>query len=595
MKKKKSFEMRLGKNNNSRCNIFQIFVVVIFALLGSRLFYLQIIKGEKYKNLSEKNRVKLKRIEAPRGKIFDSNGELLVTNEAGYRLVYLKERNFDDEIVGKIADLTGFESEYIEKRIKYGEIFPYTRENILLEDLDEKEAHRIMERLSDYPYLQVQTYSKRKYIYDTLASHVLGYVKKISAAEYKRLKEFGYTQRDIIGKNGVEKEYDLQLQGKAGYEYIEVNALNRIVKKLKTREAEQGKDIYLTVDTQLQQHMEEYFKNNKLQGSAIAINPKNGEILTMVSYPTYSLNMFSSRISPEEWTKLTNDKRKPLSDRAITGEYPPGSIFKIITAIALLENGLNPNETIYDPGYYQLGKWKWKSWKAGGHGVVNLRKALVESVNTYFYKLGDEMGYEPIVKTATEFGIGEKTGVDLPGEKSGRLPNESWKRKYVKEGWYRGDTINLSIGQGYLTMTPIQAALAYCIMANKGYAYKPHVANYFQSSDNREYTPRDKYMEMGVPKEYFDTLNEDLIATVEQDNGTAKALRTQGIKVAAKTGSAQNSQSKNTHAWVAGYFPADDPEVVFVVFAEGGGGGGSIAGPAAKSMVDKYLELKGKE
>lgn len=595
MKKKKSFEVRLGKNNSSRCNIFQIFVVVIFALLGSRLFYLQIIKGEKYKNLSEKNRVKLKRIEAPRGKIFDSKGKLLVTNEAGYRLVYMKERKFDDEIVREISHLTGFEKEYIEKRIKYGEIFPYTRENILLEDLDEKEAHRIMEKLSDYPYLQVQTYSKRKYIYDTLASHVLGYVKKISAAEYKKLKGLGYTQRDIIGKNGVEKEYDLQLQGKAGYEYIEVNALNRIVKKLKTREPDQGKDIYLTIDKELQSHMEEYFKSKKLQGSAIAINPKNGEILAMVSYPTYSLNMFSSRISPKEWSKITNDRRRPLSDRAITGEYPPGSIFKIITATALLGKGLNPDETIYDPGYYQIGKWKWKSWKHGGHGFVNLKKALVESVNTYFYKLGDEMGYEPIVKTATKFGIGKKTGIDVPGERSGRLPDESWKRKYVKEGWYRGDTVNLSIGQGYLTMTPLQAAMAYCILANKGYAYRPHVVNYFKGSDSIESVLRDKYMETDVSQRYFDILNEDLIATVEQDNGTAKALRTQGIKVAAKTGSAQNSQYKKSHAWVAGYFPADNPEVVFVVFAEGAGGGGSIAGPAAKSMVDKYLELKGKE
>jgi penicillin-binding protein 2 len=593
--KKKSVGIKLGKNNGNRCRIFQIFVVFIFALLGSRLIYLQVIKGDKYKNLSEKNRVKLKRIEAPRGKIFDSYGELLATNQAGYRLVYLKERKFDEEILEKISELTNFDKGYVEKRIKYGEIFPYTRENVLVEDLDEKDAHRIMERLSDYPYLQVQTYSKREYVYDSLASHILGYVKKISAQEYDKLKESGYTQRDVVGKNGVEKEYDLQLQGKSGYEYIEVNALNRIVKKLKTREAEQGKDIYLTIDMRLQKYMEDYFKTNKLQGSAIAMDPKTGEIITMVSYPTYSLNMFSSRISSENWDKLTRDRRKPLNDRAITGEYPPGSIFKIITSIALLENDLNPDETMYDPGYYQIGKWKWKSWKQGGHGFVNLKKALVESVNTYFYKLGDEMGYEPIIKTARDFGLGEITGIDLPGEKSGRVADEAWKKKNLKEGWYRGDTVNLSIGQGYLTVTPLQAAVAYSVLANHGYAYKPHVMKYLENSEGREDILKEKYIEMDIPNRYFNILNKDLIATVEEEKGTAKAVKTEGIKIAAKTGSAQNSQYKKTHAWIAGYFPAtDEPEVVFVVFVEGGGGGGSIAGPAAKALVDKYLELKGK-
>jgi len=590
---KKKLGIKLGGETENRTLIFQVIVVVIFALLTTRLFYLQVLKGEEYRERSNNNRVKLKRVEAPRGKIFDSHGRLLATNEAGYRLLYLKERKYTEKELGEISQLLDLTEESVERRIKFGEIFPYTRENILVDDLDEKEAHRIMEKLSDYPYLQVQPYAKREYLHDKLASHVLGYVKKISAEEYDELKDLGYTQRDTVGKNGVEKQYDYDLQGKPGYKYIEVNALNRIVKELNQRAPTPGKDMYLTIDSRLQEHMENYFEEKGLQGSFVAINPKNGEIISLVSYPTYSLNMFTSRFTSEEWNSIMNDKRKPLRNRAIAGEYPPGSIFKPILSMALLENGLDPERKYLDPGFYQIGKWKWRPWKRGGHGYVDFEKAITESANPYFYRLGDELGNTKMIKTAADFGMGERTGIDTPGERSGRLPDPDWKRKNMKEPWYRGDTINLSIGQGYLTVTPLQMAYAYSILANKGVAYRPHLVRSLQGKNETIVTKIEKAKELDYPKSYYNLLTKAMVNVVDAGNGTAKVLRTEGVSIAAKSGSAQNSQFEKTHAWIAGYFPAEKPEVVFVAFAEGGGGGGSVAGAAAKAFVDKYLELKG--
>lgn len=593
MRKKERIDLSLGHENlyRGRGIFFRIIILTLFGFLVVRMAYLQVAQNEKYRYMAEKNRVRLRRLEAPRGNIFDSTGELLVSNVSGYRLVYLEERKIDEEKSEAIAELTGHTPEYIKKRVKNGEIFPYTRENVLIENLDEITAHKIMEKLEDYPYLQVQVYSKRKYLNDELASHTLGYVKKISKEEYENLKDEGYSPRDTVGKEGVEKVYDRALQGKAGYEYIEVNALNRAQKKIETKLPLSGGDVHLTLDMRLQKYVEDIFKEEGYTGSLIALNPKNGEIITLVSYPTYSLNTFSSQISTEEWKEIINDPRKPLSNKAIAGEYPPGSVFKVISAFSFLKKGINPKEKFYDNGYYSIGNWKWKAWKVGGHGQVDMRKSIIESANPYYYRLADQIGHEPIIEMARSFGIGRRSGIDITGEKGGILPDPQWKKKILKEGWYKGDTINLSIGQGYLNVTPMQIALTYTILANRGFAYKPHVVKYIDTLEGKEIIKREELYRVKYPKSYYDILNDALVATVSEKNGTTKKLQTPGLEVAAKSGSAQNSQHKETHAWVAGYFPADKPEIVFTVLLEGAGGGGSVAGAVAKKFIDKYLEL----
>ena len=372
MKRKRSV-LRTNKDMNIRTIFLKTFIIIIYSLLGIRLFYLQVYKGEYYHKLSQNNRVKIKTVNAPRGKIYDRNGKLLVTNLPGYKLVYLNGREYDDKILNEISKLVDMPKNSIEKKIKYGEIYTYTGENEILEDLPVERAHIILENLEKYPYLDVVPYSKRNYIYDTFASHTIGYVKPINKKEYEELKDKGYTRNSIVGKQGVEKSYDRELQGKDGLEYIEVNAYNKLVKSIDSVKAIPGKELLLSIDSRLQDQMAKTLEGKK--GAFIAMDVKTGEVITIISNPEYSLNRFAGKFTTEEWNSLISDPLKPLYNRTISSSFPPGSIFKVIPAMGFLQNGIDPDMTIYDPGYYQLGKFRYRSWKHGGHGVANMSKS----------------------------------------------------------------------------------------------------------------------------------------------------------------------------------------------------------------------------
>lgn len=596
--KKNDINMTLGQKKELRHLIVKIIILVAFSFIGLRMFYLQVYKYNKYSYLSQKNRFKKRRLIAERGKFYDVKGRLIVTNGAGYRLIYLNGRKQNTHIVQEISEITGYSQKYISSRIKNGEIFPYTKENILIDDLNENLAHILVEKIQDYPYLEVESYSKRRYLEDSMASHLLGYVKKISKEQYEKLKDLGYTKRDIIGKDGLEKKYDKFLQGKDGFEQIEINALNRVQRKTQTKISPiPGKDLHLTVDSELQKYVEELFREGHYSGAFIALNPKNGEVITMVSYPTFSLNTFSSQISQEEWNEIQNDPQKPLSNKATTGLYPPGSTFKLVSAMAFLTQGVSPYEIYNDrTGIYTIGKYKWKAWKKGGHGKTDMKKSIVESANPYYYHFSDKVGHKPIVEVADKFGFGQKTNIDIPRESKGLLPTTVWKKRRLHQGWYKGDTILLSIGQGYLLVTPLQVADLYEGIANRGVIYRPHLVKYIEDNNGNKFPVKiEKKIIRDYPKKYYDILEDALIATVDRDDGTAKILRTKGIKVAAKSGSAQNSHSKITHAWVAGYFPSKNPEVVFTAILENSGAGGKIAGGMVKKFIDKYYEIKERE
>ncbi|MCS5422600.1 MULTISPECIES: penicillin-binding protein 2 [Psychrilyobacter] len=591
--KRKMLSVKLKRSEKGRGENFLIIVAIIYSLIFARLFFMQIVKVEKYKKMSNKNSIKVKRVNGYRGKIYDSNGELLVNNEAGYRLVYLNERKYDEKKLDEMSKLLGYDKKTIEKRIKYGEIYNYTRENVIFDDISKEKAHKIIEKNSDFSYLEVQIYSKRKYLNESLGSHILGYVRNVSSDEYEKMKDSGYKKDDIIGKQGIEKQYESYLRGENGYRYIEVNAHNRFVKTLEEKKPKMGDDIYLTVDFDLQQKITDYMNMKKMKGAFVAIEPKTGRIITMASNPEYPLNTIISKMTTKEWDDIMFNKDRPLENRAITGRYPPGSIFKALSALAFLEEGLNPKETFFDPGYYQIGKWKWRSWKREGHGYTDLTKSLVESVNYYYYRAADKYGRQKMLEVADAFGIGKKTGVDIPGEKPGLLPDNDWKKKRLKEPWYTGDSINLSIGQGYLLVTPLQMAKAYSILANKGYTYTPHLVEKIVTEEGKIKEIKGEREEVKYNKRYMEEIKEALVQTVEAKDGTAKRLRTNGVRVAAKTGSAQNSKYKEPHSWVSGYFPADKPEIAFTAFIEGGGSGGKDAAEVAKVFIDAYLE-KGK-
>lgn len=582
--------MELGTDYTAQKRLLLGVIYFIFLILLTRMLFIQGINHEKYKMMSENNRLKENRIDSERGKIYDRNGRLLVTNGTGFRLLYLKGRSYRDEDIEEIARVTGLDKKFIERKIKYGELATFTKEVTITDNLDEEVAHRLKEQIEEDSIIKIDIYSKRRYLYDKFASHLLGYVKKISENEFKELRDKGYNLRDYIGKDGIEKTYDTVLKGKAGKEKVEVNAYNRINKILDKKKPENGKNLYLSISYELQNYMENLLKEGGYSGSVITINPKTGNIITMVSYPTYSLEMFSTQISHEEWDKIINNKQRPLHNKSIAGQYPPGSIYKPISALAFLNRGLNPNEKFFDPGYYEIGKQRWRAWKHGGHGSVDLEKSLIESANPYYYRLADQHGHGVIHQFARNFGLGENTGIDIPGERPGINPSPDWKMEKLKKKWFPGDTINMSIGQGYVLVTPMQMVQAYSVLANKGYAYKPMLLKYI--GDDKEKPEREILLKINEPIKNFDLITNGLRKAVEQDNGTTKILRTKGVSIAAKSGSAQNSHSKETHAWVAGYFPIENPEVVFVVLLEGAGGGGKMAGGVAKQFIDKYLELK---
>ena len=383
--KRKGSGMKLGKDLGVRVIFLKTFIIIIYALLITRLVYLQWFKGEYYHKLSQDNRVKIKKINAPRGKIYDRSGKLLVTNLPGYKLIYLNGKKYDDKTLSEISHLVGLPKESIEKKLKYGDVYQYTGENEIIDNLPVEKAHAIMEKLDKYPYLDVITYSKRNYIYDTFASHTIGYVKPITKKELEELGDKGYTRESIVGKKGIEKSYDKILQGQDGLEYIEVNAYNKLVSNMNSVEAVSGKGLVLSIDYRLQAHMMEAMQGK--MGAFIAMNAKTGEVLTILSNPEYSLNKFSDKFTTDEWNALLNDPLKPLYNRAISSIYPPGSVYKVVSSLSFLEDGIDPDMTIFDPGYFQLGKFRYRSWKKGGHGVTNMAKSLIESVNVYYYTI----------------------------------------------------------------------------------------------------------------------------------------------------------------------------------------------------------------
>jgi penicillin-binding protein 2 len=586
-----SSEIKLGKEKKERIYFIIVFIVILYLIIIARLFYLQILNEDYYKQLSENNSRKVKLTKAPRGKIYDCKGRLIATNVAGYRVVFLKNDKFaTPEIISKIAEVTEMTTEYIQKAMRTGEVYKYTKERVLIDDYDEKKAHILMEKLSDYPYLDVLAYPKRKYLMGNIASHIIGYVRPISDREYEELKDKGYSKSDVIGKKGIEKQYNEELRGIDGYEYIEVNAYGKLVKNIETKPAIPGQDIYLSIDIELQSYMTDAMKG--LKGTAIIMDVKNGKIKTMVSVPEYDIVKFSSKLSSKDWNAMLNDPAKPMINRATVAEYPPGSIFKPIGILSLLEMGVKPLETVYDPGYFKLGRNTWKCWETRGHGSVNMERALVVSCNTYFYTMMNRYGNKKLTQTAARFGIGEITGIDIPEEKKGILPNEEWKRKRFNQGWYGGDTLNFSIGQGYLLTTPLQMLNVYAILGNKGVGYKPKLVDKLIGSQNivRE-IPDEKSIDLNTKQEYLDFIENAMRKTVT--NGTAGRLNNiPGTEVGAKTGSAENPHSKLTHAWIAGVSPYKNPEIAFIVFIEGLGHGGTIAGPVARQLLEKYYEIK---
>ena len=616
------------KEKNVRFIVFLVLVGAVFLLVVARLFTLQILDASQYAEQALQNRIRTNVIKATRGEIYDREGKLLAKNATGYQVIHshtqplspkdvalLKEiKNMTQEQIDarlsqerkavaeriketigdikKISQITGYQVDYLIDRFFKQQRMGTDKKILVIEDLEKQVALRAIEKI-DNDRIDIVEYNKRYYPEDSLASHVIGYVKPISEKEFKDLEKEGYRNSDLIGKKGVERSYDKEMKGQDGKENVEVDAKGNVIRQMETTESVAGKNVYLSLDLELQKYMTDAFTGKS--GVFIAMEAKTGKIIAFVSNPEISLNLLSSRIPDNQWNELVNSKAKPLVNKGIAGLYPPGSTFKAITGMGILESGISPYATVTSTGQYRYGKLIFRDSHKYGHGVTNFAKSIEQSVNTYYYVFSQKAGVEKIVKYAKEFGIGSKTGIDIPGELAGTLPSPEWKKKRFKkkqdQRWLPGDLINMSIGQGYVLATPIQIASAYQAIANNGVQLKPTVVDRFVTYSGKVENNAPKVVrKLNVSSKNLKLMQNALRLPVSGYGGTAKLLRIGGYPVSAKTGTAQNTGFADDHSWIAGYFPSDNPQIVFVSNVEGGGYGGVASGNMALKFILKYRD-----
>jgi penicillin-binding protein 2 len=573
---------------SGRIRLVFIVVALMFGLLTARLWQLQVIKGSEYTRLSQGNRLRTEKVPSPRGIIFDRNGKPLVKNSPYYFVALLPEmaRRADlaaiSEFLGmnprEVTDIVGSVKDPIEPiRIKGGITYD--------------EVAFIEARISDHPGLVIEAEETRHYIYGPIGAHLIGYLGKLNPQQISRKDYRNVPRKAFIGQWGVEKMYDSLLRGEAGRRVIEVDAMGRRLSILEEAEPVNGEDLYLSIDIDLQRASEDAFGNRV--GALAAIKPGTGEILALVSRPSYDPNLFSRGIGYDNWVRLREDKRYPLLNRALQSHYPPGSTFKLVTALAALEEGIvTPRNKHTCTGAHKKGRWSFRCWRRRGHGTLNMLQGIIQSCDVYFYRTGERTGIDNIAKYARKLGLGSESGLGLIKEKSGLVPDREWKKRVKGLSWYPGNTYNAAIGQGFVLTTPIQLAQMTAILVNGGYRYPLRLVKAEEFPLPAE--------NLGLDPENMEFLKRALRGVVIEKKGTGKAANSRFVEVGGKTGTAQVVAQKKIkeselpdhlkdHAWFVAFAPVEKPEIAMAVFVENGGHGGVTAAPIARKAIEAYL------
>jgi penicillin-binding protein 2 len=568
------------------------FVVTgIFIIICLRLIQLQVFEGDKYRKLSENNRLKIISNPAPRGIIYDRNGVPLVKNIPLYS-VYIMYNPAKGADLGELSQIIGMDRQDLDARLNKKDNSPFVPVK-LKQGLSFQEVARIEARRSDFPELFIQTDVGREYPFGKVGAHVIGYLGKMTQAQADSPELRNLSPETLIGQWGVEALYDNHLRGIAGGKVIEVDALGREQRFIQERPAVRGKDITLSIDISMQKAIEDAF--GEKAGALVALKVDTGEVLALESLPSFNPNRFAHGIVYADWKALMDDKRKPMLNRALQSQYPPGSTFKVVMVVAGLESGvITPDSKVTCTGGITAGNHTFGCWRKGGHGVISLHRAIRESCDVYFYELGKKLGIDRIYKYATALGLGNDTGLGLQKERSGLIPNTEWKQAKRGGGWYLGETLNASIGQGYVAVTPIQLALMTATVSNGGNLLQPTLIK-----DPKEVHTRSK---LELNPETLTLLIDGLSAVVNEEGGTARVAASSIVKIGGKTGTAQVvSKHKGSggekfmdHAWFVAVAPVDKPEVALAVFIEHGGHGGSAAAPIAKRAIEGYFINKKK-
>lgn len=571
-----------------------IISVLVIAVLIGRAAYLQIYQGEYYAGLADGNRIRIVPSMAPRGTFYDRNGELLVTNRPGFSVSLLPlTAPISDDVIDRLSDLLKVPTDEIKTKIAGHSGFNPIR---IKTDVTPDIVSIIEEQKSQYPGVVIEVTPIRDYILKQEGAHTFGYVSEINDTELEKMKDEGYKSGDIIGKFGIEKIYDKELRGENGGQQVEVDVSGKPVQILGRKEPVPGDDLELTIDINLQQAAEKAVDEQLTQigahaAAAVVMNPQTGEILAMVSRPAFDPNLFAHGISSKDWNQLNNNPYHPMDNKTITGEYPPGSTFKIVTGTAALTEGVvTPDEQIFDSGHH----WIIPKGNADGEalGWLNFRTALAHSDNVYFYEMGNRLGIDRLEKYARMFGLGAKTGIDLPYEATGLVANRRYKEKNFDDGeWYLSETFDAAIGQGFNLVTPLQAAMVMGEIAADGKRYKPHVVNRIIAPDGsvvKDFQP-ELLSQLDVPEEDI-KLVQDGLHDVTKYGTAASSFRGFTVDIAGKTGTAENSQGRD-HGWFVAYGPFDNPNIVVAVIVENGGYGSQSAVPIGRKILEAAFGL----
>ena len=601
------FETRLITN---RAILLLVAGGLLLSILLVRLLYLQVVSHEHYTTLSEDNRVNLQPLPPNRGLIFDRNGILLAENLPSYRLEITPEQ-VDDmgatlgalEDIIEISDTDRSRFEKLLARKPRFEAVP------LRFHLNDEEVARFSVNRHRFPGVDITAGLARHYPQGPHAVHALGYVGRIDEKALKILDSSNYRGTSHVGKNGIEKTYEELLHGKVGLQQVETTAQGRIIRVLNRTPPVSGSNLYLTIDSHLQKVAEAAFAD--YSGSAIAIDPNNGDILALVSLPTYDPNPFVNGIDYDAYAALRNNDKEPLFNRALRGQYPPGSTVKPFMGLAGLETGVTSEHSkTYCPGFYMLpGKdRKYRDWKRSGHGTVDLNSAITQSCDVYFYDLAQSMGIDRIHDYLQHFGFGKAAGIDIQGELPGLLPSKEWKRSRRNQPWFPGETIITGIGQGFFLVTPIQLAVATAALANGGRMLQPRIVHAEQEAESDELLPHHSQVVETITigeQQHWDMVINAMTDVVHGARGTARSIgKDSPYMIAGKTGTAQVfglkqeekydaeaiAEKLRDHALFIAFAPIDDPKIAVAVIVENGGGGGSVAAPIARTILDAYLE-----
>ena len=593
-------ETKQDKALNGKVKFAVIIVAFFLSLIILRLCYFQIIKGAKYTELSTNNRIRQTALPAPRGHILSSDNQTLVDNSPSFDLTLIPQDAVNiDKLLNEVSTLLNINKEELENQVRNRRGRPRFEPIPLKKDLTWNEMSTVLSKKIDLPGISINVVPRRRYLGPANAPHVFGFLGEVEPDDLSRKTSRPYQPGELLGKYGLEQLAEDRLRGTNGFLQTEVDAFGKRKKTLAKIEPKSGKDIWTTLIPEVQQVAELMLLDKT--GAVVALDPRNGNIVALASAPGFDPNLFSRGIQSSSWRQLSSHPYHPLLNRAIQCQHPPGSIFKIVTAIAALEEKkISPEEAFFCPGFYVLGNRPFHCWKKEGHGYMNMRSALVYSCDTYFYNLAVRVGINTIVKYAEMMGFGAITGIDLAGEKPGLLPSPEWLRKKNNRRWQQGDTLNFCIGQGFLQATPLQMAAIYAGIAQNGTIYRPRLL--LNTKDNTEGAGGTILKKYTLSDETFRFIKDALFGVVHDPGGTGANARVPGALVAGKTGTAQVVSVKmkpgkgqpvprhlENHAWFVSFSPVEKPEIVVCVFLEHGGGGGSKCSSCGSSGFKSIL------